>query len=529
MTAGAIPVSQWRPAHNPWVITVVVSMAAFMEVLDTSIANVALPHIAGAVSASYDESTWVLTSYLVANAIVLPISGWLVSVFGRKRFFMTCILLFSVSSLLCGLAPSLGWLLFFRILQGAAGGGLQPMAQAILADTFPPETRGLAFSLYGVTAVLAPLIGPTLGGWLTDNYSWRWIFLINLPVGMLAVFLVFHVLEDPPFLHRIARGGVKLDYVGFGLLALGVGALQVLLDKGQQDDWFSSQLIVVLAILAVVCLTTLGIWEWYHEHPIVDVHLFKNLNFTSSNFMLLMLGVVYFSSLVMMPRFLQTLLGYTAEQAGLVLSASGFLLLGMLPLVGRLTTRFQARHLVALGWALVAASMFISAKWLDLNLTFGAARWLRVFQSAGLPLLFVPITLAAYVGLAPEQNTSAAGLLNFMRNMGASIGTSLVTTVIARRAQFHQVQLVPRVANDNATFREQLAGLTQRLAASGLGEYEAKRQALGRIYQSVLAQAETLAYVDTFWMLGAAAVVMFLLSFALERNEPGAGGQATGH
>jgi DHA2 family multidrug resistance protein len=519
----------WRPTHNPWLITVVVSMAAFMEVLDTSIANVALPHIAGATSASYDESTWVLTSYLVANAIVLPLAGWLVSIFGRKRFFMTCIFLFSVSSFLCGIAPSLSLLLFFRVLQGAAGGGLQPMAQAILADTFPPETRGVAFSLYGVTAVMAPLVGPTLGGWLTDNYSWRWIFLINVPVGALALVLVFHVLEDPPYLARVARGGVKLDYIGFALLALGVGALQVLLDKGQQEDWFGSRFIVVLAIVAVVSLVAMVLWEWFHEHPIVDVRMFKNLNFTSSSLMLLMLGVVYFSSLVMMPRFLQTLVGYTGEKAGLVLSASGILLLAMLPVVGRLTEHFQARYLIATGWALIAGSMFISAKWLDLTISFETARWLRILQAAGLPLLFVPITLAAYVGLAPEKNTSAAGLLNFMRNMGSSIGTSLVTTLIARRAQLHQVQLVPHVAKDNSTFQEQIAGLTQALANAGMTGYEAQRQALARIYQSVLAQAETLAYIDTFWLLGGASVVMFLLSFALKRNEPGGGGQVAAH
>ena len=271
------------------------------------------------------------------------------------------------------------------------------------------------------------------------------------------------------------------------------------------------------------------VWEWFHEHPIVDVHLFKDLNFTSSNLMLLMLGVVVFSSLVMMPRFLQTLVGYTGEKAGLVLSASGVLLLAMLPIVGRLTSLFQARHLVAAGWALVAASMFISAKWLDLTISFETARWLRIFQAAGLPLLFVPITLAAYVGLPPDKNTAAAGLLNFMRNIGSSIGTSFVTTIIARRAQLHQVQLVPHVAADNPTFQEQLAALTKSLASAGLSSYEAQRQAIARVYQSVLAQAETLAYIDTFWMLGAAAVVMFLLSFALKKNEPGAGGHVAAH
>src|SRR6202042_2969646 len=281
--AVALPHETWKPKANPWLIAVVVSLAAFMEVLDTSIANVALPHIAGNLGASNDQSTWVLTSYLVANAIVLPISGWLVTIFGRKRFFMTCLAIFTVSSLLCGIAPSLGLLLFFRILQGAGGGGLQPMAQAILADTFPPQQRGLAFALYGITAVTAPTIGPTLGGWITFNYSWRWIFFINLPVGLLTLFLVYRFVEDPPYLAKIKAAGVKLDYIGIALLTLGVGALQVLLDRGQEDDWFGSRFITTLAITAAVGLIGLIIWEWFQKAPIVDVRLFKSFNFASAN------------------------------------------------------------------------------------------------------------------------------------------------------------------------------------------------------------------------------------------------------
>src|ERR1700722_486195 len=326
----------WKPKTNPWLIAFVVSLAAFMEVLDTSIANVALPHIAGNLGASQDQSTWVLTSYLVSNAIILPISGWLVNLFGRKRFFMTCIVLFTISSLMCGLAPSLGFLLLARVIQGGGGGGLQPMAQAILADTFPPRLRGLAFSLYGVTAIFAPSIGPTLGGWITDNYTWRWIFLMNLPVGIMALFLVYTLVEDPPYLTRARASGRRgqLDYVGFSLLALGVGALQILLDKGQEDDWLGSGFIVTLTVVAVTCLMSLVIYEWFQKEPIVDVRLFKNGNFATANTMMFMVGAISFASTVLMPQFLQANMGYTAESAGMVLSAAGFVLLGALPFIG---------------------------------------------------------------------------------------------------------------------------------------------------------------------------------------------------
>src|SRR6266446_10992962 len=297
----------WQPKVNPWIIAVAVSLAAFMEVLDTSIANVALPHIAGNLGATNDESTWVLTSYLVSNAIVLPLSGWLVGFLGRKRFFLICIVFFTASSFLCGIAPSLGLLLFFRVLQGAFGGGLQPMAQAILGDSFPPQQRGLAFALYGITAIMAPTIGPTLGGWITFNYSWRWIFFINLPVGLATWFLVRRFVEDPPYLARIKAAGVKLDYIGIALLTLGIGALQVLLDKGQEDDWFGSRFITTLVVVSAVCLVSLVIWEWYQKAPIIDVHMFKSFNFASSSLMMFTLGILLLSSLVLMPQFLQTL------------------------------------------------------------------------------------------------------------------------------------------------------------------------------------------------------------------------------
>ncbi len=527
MSSAALTLDQdiWRPRFNPWLIAVVVALAAFMEVLDTSIANVALPYMAGNLGASNDQSTWVLTSYLVSNAIILPISGWLAGALGRKRFFMACLGIFTVSSLLCGIAPSLGLLLFFRVLQGAGGGGLQPMAQAILADTFPPQQRGLAFALYGITAIMAPTIGPTLGGWITFNYSWRWIFFINLPVGVATWFLVRRFVEDPPYLARLKRAGVRLDYVGIALLALGIGALQILLDKGQEDDWFGSHFITTLVVVAAVCLLTLVVWEWFHKAPIIDVRMFRSFNFASANLMMFTLGILLFSSLVLMPQFLQTLVGYTSQLAGLALSAGGLVLLFEMPIMGQLTTKIQARYLIAFGWLALSVAMYYSTKRIDLQISFSAAVWLRIAQVIGLGFLFVPITLVAYVGIPPERNNTVSGIVNFMRNMGSSVGTSLVTTLIARRSQFHQQVLVDHIRPDNPNFQNSVNGLAQYLAHSGLGAYEARLQAYVRIYQSVQAQAATLAYVDTFMVLAVGSAIMFCLAFMLKKNDPGGGGQ----
>ena len=521
--APPLPAEPWKPKFNPWLIGVVVALAAFMEVLDTSIANVALPYIAGSLGATNDQSTWVLTSYLVSNAIVLPISGWFANALGRKRFFMTCLVIFTISSLLCGIAPSLGALLFFRVLQGAGGGGLQPMAQAILADTFPPEKRGAAFALYGITAIFAPTIGPTLGGWITDNYTWRWIFFINLPVGIVALLLVFRLIEDPPWVKRAAGAGVKIDYIGVALLTLGIGALQVMLDKGQEDDWFGSHFITTLAITASVCLVSLVIWEWFQKKPIIEVHLFKNLNFLGANAMMFTLGIMLFSSLVLMPQFLQTLLGYTSESAGLVLSGGGLVLLFLMPVAGTLAGKVQARYLIAFGWLMLSVGMYFSTQHLDLQISFGSASFLRVVQVFGLGFLFVPINLAAYVGMPLEKSNSISGLINFMRNIGSSIGTSMVTTLIARRAQFHQVYLAAHVTPGHPTLPQAAAALAARLAAAGVQSELALRKADALIYRSVIGQAATLAYIDTFWILAVGAAIMFLLSFALRKNEPGGG------
>jgi len=517
-----------KPAVNPWLIAVVVSLAAFMEVLDTSIANVALPHIAGDLGASNEESTWVLTSYLVSNAIVRPISVWLGNMLGRKRFFMICILVFTLSSLLCGIAWSLGFLLLARIIQGAGGGGLQPMAQAILADSFPPEKRGVAFSVYGVTAICAPAIGPTLGGWITDNYSWRWIFYINLPVGILALLLVYRLIEDPAYIAR-AKKSLKVDYIGFSLLALGIGALQILLDKGQEDDWFGSRFIVTLAVIATVCLIALVIYEWFQHDPIVDVRLFKNGNFCIASLMMFMVGALSFASTVLMPQYLQTLMGYTAEAAGIVLSAAAVVLLFELPIVGQLTTRIQGRYLIAFGWLALSLAMFYSTRRLDLEIGFGSATRLRIWQYVPLGFIFIPATTAAYIGMAADKNNAVAGLVNFMRNIGSSVGTSAVTTILARRSQYHQNVLTPHASVVSGNFALAVQALAHQLTGAGLGAFEAQRQAWARMYAEIRVQAATMAYIDAYWVLGAAAAIMFAMSFVLKKNKPGSGGSMPAH
>lgn len=414
----------------------------------------------------------------------------------------------------------------FRVLQGAGGGGLQPMAQAILADTFPPQQRGLAFALYGITAIMAPTIGPTLGGWITFNYSWRWIFFINVPVGLATFFLVRHFVEDPPYLSKLKAAGVKLDYIGIALLAIGIGALQILLDKGQEDDWFGSRFITTLIVVSAVCLISLVVWEWYQKAPIIDMHMFKNFNFASSSLMMFMFGVMLFSSLVLMPQFLQTLLGYTSELAGIALSAGGLLVLIEMPIMGQLTTKIQARRLIAFGWLSLSIAMYYSTQRIDLQISFSAATWLRIAQVIGIGFLFVPITLAAYVGITPEKNNAVAGIINFMRNIGSSVGTSLVTTIIARRSQFHQARLVQDVRVDNFNFANSAKGLAQQLAASGVAKPDAKAHAYAVIFQSLLRQAATLAYIDTFMVLCVGAAIMFGLSFLLKKNDPGGGGEA---
>lgn len=523
MSVSAVP---WKPRHNQWAVALTVTMATFMEVLDTSIANVALPHIAGNLSAGNDESTWVLTSYLVSNAIVLPISAWLSMRLGRKRFYMACVMLFGISSLLCGLAPSLGALIFFRVLQGAGGGGLAPSEQAILADTFAPAQRGMAFALYGFAVVLAPAIGPTLGGYITDNFDWRWIFFINVPVAILSLFLTSRLVEDPPYIKEEGKRKVPVDYIGLGLIAVGLGSLQVVLDKGEREDWFSSPFILWFGILAGAGIVGALIWEYYEKHPIIDLSLFRNRTFAISFLMMFMIGFALFGTTVLIPQLLQNLMGYTAEAAGMVLSPGGLTVLVMMPVVGILVSKRDPRHLAAFGFLVTALSLFYMTT-MNLQMDFGTAVKLRVFQSIGLAFLFVPINTLSYTGVSPNQNNAVSGLINLARNIGGSVGISAVTTLLARRSQYHQSVLVGRASNYDPSFRSAVEGLTHALGAAGSTATDATWQAYLQVYLTIQRQASILSYIDTVWIFGIASALMVPLAFLMKK--PKAGARAMGH
>jgi DHA2 family multidrug resistance protein len=505
MSAAAITMDEaaWQPSVNPWIIALTVTLATFMEVLDTSIANVALPHIAGSLSAGTDESTWILTSYLVSNAIVLPLSGWLSSIIGRKNFYMGCVALFTISSFLCGFAPNLTMLIIFRVMQGAGGGGLQPSEQAILADTFAPAKRGMAFAVYGIAVVMAPAIGPTLGGYITDNFTWRWIFFINIPVGVLSLLLTSRLIQDPPYFRRRKLSETHVDYTGLGLVALGLGTLQVILDKGQRDDWFESHFILWLTVVSVLALVFLVFWEWRHKDPIIDLHLFRNRTFAAANFLMFMLGFALLGSTLLLPLFMQTLLGYTAEQSGLALMPGGFTIMLAMPLVGFLLSRYSPRWLMLFGLSMLSFSLFHMTGF-DLGVDFHTVTMARVYQALGLAFLFVPINTAAYSGLPRDKNNAASGLMNLARNIGGSVGISFVATGLARRAQVHQVQLVENLNPANPQFQSVLRGLTGVFSGAGPGSggSSAQQHAYAMLQANVIREATMLAYIDNFWVLG---------------------------
>jgi MFS transporter, DHA2 family, multidrug resistance protein len=525
MSAASITMNEaeeWRPAFNPWVIALAVTLATFMEVLDTSIANVALPHIAGSLSAGQDESTWVLTSYLVSNAIVLPLSGWLSSIMGRKRFYMSCVALFTISSCFCGFAPNLGMLIFFRVLQGIGGGGLQPSEQAILADTFPPAKRGMAFAVYGIAVVMAPAIGPTLGGWITDNFSWRWIFFVNIPVGILSLLLTSRLIQDPPYFRRRKLGETHIDFIGLGLVAVGLGTLQVVLDKGQRDDWFESKFILVLTAIAVVALIWVIIWEWYQKDPIIDLHLFRERSFAVANFLMFMLGFALLGSTLLLPLFMQTMLGYTAEQAGIALSPGGFTIMLAMPLVGFLLSRYSPRWLLMFGLTMLSVSLFHMTSF-DLDMDFKTVTMARVYQAIGMAFLFVPINTAAYSMLPREKNNAASGLMNLARNIGGSVGISFVTTMLARRAQVHQVRLSENLSAANPQLRSMLQGMGNKFGGSGAGAGGATQHAYALIQANVIRQSTMLAYIDNFWLLGTVILCLIPFVFLIKKTRPGGG------
>ncbi len=500
-----------------------VMLATFMEVLDTSVANVALPHIAGSLSASVDESTWVLTSYLVSNAIILPMGAWFSMLMGRKRFYMICVALFTASSLLCGLAPSLGALILFRVLQGIGGGALQPVSQAILVESFPHEKRGMAMAVYGMGVVVAPVIGPTLGGWITDNYSWRWIFFINLPIGILSLLLTGWLVFDPPYLVRkTLANGLKIDYVGFGLLATGLGALEVVLDEGQREDWLASHFIIAFGTVMLVCLVAVVFWELRQREPVIDFHILKERNYMLSTVAMLVMGFVLYGSTALLPLFLQTLLGYTAMLSGLVLSPGGLVIGLLMPVVGMLLRKVEARWMVVWG-VLVSAAGLIAMSRFNLDLDYRTAVWSRVVQSSGLAFLFVPISTMAFAFIPKERTNHATGLFNLARNIGGSGGIATVTTLLARRAQFHQSVLVAHMTPYDPAYRQALVQSSVLLQAHGSGVADAGVQAHGLLYGTLLRQSSMLSFSDAFWMMGVLFMLIIPLMFLMRKSGPARG------
>ncbi|MDE3010282.1 MAG: DHA2 family efflux MFS transporter permease subunit [Pseudomonadota bacterium] len=508
---------------SPWFIAFVVAMTTFMEVLDISIANVSLRHIAGDLSAGQDESTWVLTSYLVTNAIVLPISGWFAYVVGRRTFYLWCVVVFTVSSLLCGLAPTLPMLILFRTLQGIGGGGLQPISQAILSDSFPPAKRGMAFAVYGITTVLAPAIGPTLGGWITDNFSWRWIFFINVPVGVIAFALSRRLVWDPPHLVQAQQDmrarGFHIDYLGFGLLALGFGCLQVVLDKGQQDDWFESAFIIRMAVVSAVCLFLLPFWELRQRDPMMDLRLLLQRNFLISNLLMFVLGFVLMGSTLLLPLFVQTLLGYSATQAGLVLSPGGVAILFVMPIVGALVTRVDVRALISFGLLIGALALFLFGR-IDLAVDYQTVALIRVVQALGLAFLFIPINTAAFAGIPLLKSSSASAIINLSRNLGGSFGIALISSQLVQQQQRHQTYLVAHVGDAVTRPGGSVAETARSLMAQGVPALEAQQQALAHLYAMVQRQASMLSYIDAFHALALLFLLLVPACLLLRRPAP---------
>jgi DHA2 family multidrug resistance protein len=523
----AISHAAWKPRVNPWLIAMTVALAAFMEVLDTSIANVALPHIAGSLGASTNEGTWVLTSYLVANAIVLPLGGWISTVMGRRNFFLLCIVIFTVSSFLCGAAPSLPILLICRILQGAGGGGMQPMAQAIMADSFEPQKRGQAFALYGLVAVLAPSIGPTLGGWITDNFSWRWIFFINIPVGIVAFLLVSRLVEDPPWIKPNRSRIFSMDFVGLGFLTIAMGGLQIMLDKGEENDWFGSPFIVVCGVLFVFGMIGLFAWEWNHKEPLINLKLFRYKNFAICCLLMMLVGGVLNASTVLQPQFMQQLLGWTATTAGLALTAGGFTLVLVMPMAGFLTGKVAARWLAVIGFTMFVFTYHYAASITTLDMTFSQSSWLRVIQMVPLPFCFISITTAAYVGMPKEQSNQVAGLINFVRNIGGSILIAITGAQVSSRATWHQQHLQNTMSTASLGFAQQSQAMSG-FFGSNFGAANGKAMALASIYGQLNRQAMTQGYQDVYMELSWMSVGLICCAFLLSGNKPGEGGGGGG-
>jgi MFS transporter, DHA2 family, multidrug resistance protein len=522
-----------RPAINPWIIALTVTLATFMELLDTSIANVSLPYIAGGLGRSYDEVTWILTTYLVANAVILPMSAWLSRVFGRKNYYMACVALFTITSFLCGIAPTLGIMLLARVLQGIGGGGLAPVEQAILVDTFPPAKRATAFALYTVAIVTAPAIGPVLGGWITDNYNWRWVFLINIPIGLLSLFLTNRFVHDPPAYAEERKtvrknGKLSVDGIGIALIGLGSAALEVLLDRGQIDDWFGSPFIIWMFVIGVGCLTAAVFWELRQPDPVIDLRMLKVRNFAIANVFYFVFGFGLFASTTMIPQLLQSLYGYRAIDAGLVLGPGAFVITVLAPVGAQLVQRGLIKpRLLLFGAVMVVGISFLHYSHFNLDTNYGHYAWARALQGLGYAFFFVPLSVIAYSQLSPAQNNKASSLTNFFRNWGGSFGIAFITTVANRRQSFHQSTVGGTISASSPALQENVHQTTAYLQSHGFSATDALNAAYGRVYEQLHAQTQLLAFMDCFHIIGvitliAAPLVLLTKNFKSPAKSTGA-------
>ncbi|MGZ4815285.1 MAG: DHA2 family efflux MFS transporter permease subunit [Terriglobales bacterium] len=512
---------------NPWMIALAVILPTFMEVLDTSIASVALPHIAGSVSATVDEATWVLTSYLVANAIVLPASSWFSLRFGRKRFLITCIVIFTISSFMCGASTSLGMILIARAVQGAGGGALQPLSQAILLESFPPQKRGLAMAMFGLGVVVAPVLGPTLGGWLTDTYSWRWAFYINIPVGVIAIMMIMRYVHDPIYIVR-ARPG-RMDKIGFGLLAIWLAILQIILDKGQEDDWFSATWIRWASVVLIVSFVAFVIWEWNKHQPLVNLRVFRERNFALGCLLIALFGGVIYGLVTLLPLFYQELLGYPALNSGIAVSPRGLGAIIAMPLIGILTTRIDTRWLIASGFTIFAlCSIWFSH--INLGISQWTLTWAIILSGFGSGCVFVPLSTAAMARLPNEQIGNASGLYNLLRNIGGGIGISMINTVLARHEQIHRADLAHNISPDNPLFRQHLSGLAsylQQVPTQSL--HLPTQQALELLDRTLSQQASLLSFVDDFRYLALVCALCVPIVFFMKKSKARKGAVSAAH
>jgi DHA2 family multidrug resistance protein len=523
-----------KPAVNPWVIALTVTLATFMELLDTSIANVSLPYIAGGLGRSFDEVTWILTTYLVANAVVLPMSAWLSRVLGRRNYYLACVALFTVTSFFCGIAPSLGIMLFARVLQGIGGGGLAPVEQAILVDTFPPNKRASAFALYTMAIVTAPAIGPVLGGWITDNYNWRWVFFINIPVGLLSLYLTSRFVHDPPAFAEERKtvrgpdGKLHIDGIGIAMIGLGSAALEMVLDRGQIDDWFGSTFITWMFVIAIACLGTAVFWELRQNDPVIEFRLLRSRNFPIANLFYFIFGVGLFASTTMIPQILQSLYGYRAIDAGLVLGPGAFVITLLAPVGAQLVQRgiVLPRNLL-LGAVFVVGLSFLHYSHFTLDADYSHYAWARALQGLGYAFFFVPLSVIAYSQLKPDQNNKASSLTNFFRNWGGSFGIAFINTASERRQSVHQSTVGANLPGSSPELQQQVQQSADFLQTHGIAHANATGAAYAHVYGQLQAQAHFLAFMDCFHVIGvmtliAAPLVLLTKYFKLGGGAPAA-------